>query len=170
MDIKFQRVILPDELPDLLDFDRRTFGAFPDDLFEPEDWSGCESFWMFVDGIKVGCSALQRNVDYDQESRSGYIYIASTGVLPEFQSKGFGRKQKEWQIEYARQLGFAVIVTNMRQSNTRIIRLNQSLGFRCRGLDAEYYHCPDEPAIVMELSFEGDSQSQVKQDKLISTE
>jgi ribosomal protein S18 acetylase RimI-like enzyme len=154
MDVRFHRATLPGELNDLLEFDRRTFGAFPDDLFEPEDWSGCVSYWMFVDGIKVGCSAFQHNVDYDEEPRSGYLYIASTGILPEFQGRGFGKKQKQWQIEYARQNGFAMIVTNMRQSNTRIIRLNRSLGFKYRGLDAEYYHHPDEPAVVMELSLE----------------
>src|ERR1039458_1100290 len=130
MDVKFQKAKLPEELNNLLDFDRKTFGSFPNDLFEPEDWGDCESYWMFVDGIKVGCSAFQHNIDYDEKPRSGYLYIASTGILPEFQSRGFGRKQKEWQIEYACHHGFSMIVTNMRQSNTHIIRLNQSLGFR----------------------------------------
>ena len=57
----------------------------------------------------------------------------------------------EWQIEYARQSGFEVIVTNMRESNTRIIRLNEKLGFTTRELVPGYYFDPEETAIVMEL-------------------
>jgi len=131
MDIKFQKAKLSEELNDLLDFDRKAFGSYPDDLFEPEDWGDNESYWMLVDGIRVGCSAFQHNIDYDEKPRSGCLYIASTGILPEFQGRGFGRKQKEWQIYYALHHGFDMMVTNMRQSNTRIINLNQSLGFSC---------------------------------------
>jgi ribosomal protein S18 acetylase RimI-like enzyme len=165
MDIKFQKATLPGDLDDLLEFDHRTFGAYPDDLFEREDWSGCVSYWMFVNGIKVGCSAFQHNVDYDGAPRSGCLYIASTGILPEFQGRGFGKKEKQWQIEYAHRNGFAMMVTNMRQSNTRIIRLNRSLGFRYRGLDAAYYHNPDEPAVVMELSLKADGPSSLRDDR-----
>jgi ribosomal protein S18 acetylase RimI-like enzyme len=100
----------------------------------------------------VGCSAFQCNVDYDEEPKVGCLYVASTGILPEFQGKGLGRKQKEWQIEDARNHGFSVIATNMRQSNAPIIHLNQSLGFKFRTSEADYYHDPDEPAVVMELS------------------
>ena len=152
MNVEFRKAVLPRDLDDLLDFDRRMFGSFPDDLFEPADWNSSESYWMFVDGTKVGCSAFQHNVDYDEEPRTGCLYIASTGILPEFQGKGLGRKQKEWQIEYARNYGFSVIVTNMRQSKAPIIHLNRSVGFKFRSLEAGYYHDPDEPAIVMELS------------------
>ena len=28
----------------------------------PEDWNNYESYWMFVDGIKVGCTAFQHDV------------------------------------------------------------------------------------------------------------
>jgi len=151
MDIEFRKAILPDELDDLLDFDRRVFGSLPDDLFEPEDWASCVSFWMFADGVKVGCCAVEPGCDYDQQPRAGCLYIASTGILPQCQGEGLGRKQKDWQIEYARDHGFTVIVTNMRESNERIRKLNESVGFKFRCLARDYYQAPCEGAVVMEL-------------------
>lgn len=62
-----------------------------------------------------------------------------------------GSKQKQWQIEYARERGFEIIVTNMRESNTRIIRLNNKFGFTTRELVPGYYSDPEEAAVVMEL-------------------
>ena len=147
--VEFRGVTLPNELDDLLEFDRRVFGRYPDDLFEAEDWNNYESYWMFADGIKVGCTAFEHDVDYDGELRPGCLFIASTGILPEFEGKRLGRKQKEWQIKYASEHGFFVIVTNMRQSNARILHLNESLGFTFRCLDPDYYHDPDEPATVV---------------------
>ena len=82
--------------------------------------------------------------------------MASTGILPEFQGRGLGRKQKEWQVGYARDHGFSAIVTNMRKSNVKIKRLNESVGFKFRCLEADYYHEPDEAAVVMELSLAPD--------------
>ena len=57
---------------------------------------------------------------------------------------------KTWQIEYAKQRGFTKIVTNMRQSNERIIRLNQKFGFTVKGIDRQYYD-DGERCVVMEL-------------------
>ena len=62
-----------------------------------------------------------------------------------------GAKQKEWQIEYARQHGFEGIVTNMGESNVRLIRLNEKFGFKTRGIAPGYYSNPEERALVMEL-------------------
>lgn len=159
MKTEFRRSILPKELDDLLDCDRRIFGAFPDDLFEPEEWNNLESYWMFADGVKVGCCAFEQNCDYDEQPRPGCLYIASTGILPEFQGKGLGRKQKEWQVKYARDHGFSVIVTNMRKSNLKMKRLNEWIGFRFRCFGPDYYTNPDEAAIVMELSVVPDNSS-----------
>ena len=150
--IEFKKAILPGELDDLLEFDRRIFGSFPDDLFDPEDWSNMKPFWMYVDAARVGCCAFQHDTDYNEQPRKGYLYIASTGILPEFQGKGLGRKQKEWQIEYARDHGFSVIVTNMRESNLKMRRLNESVGFNFRCLETDYYDDPEEAAYVMEFS------------------
>jgi ribosomal protein S18 acetylase RimI-like enzyme len=151
MNIEFRRAKVPDEIGDLCEFDRKAFAAFPGDVFDPEDWAEYESHWMIVDGNVVGCSAFVHDVDYDERPRPRSLYIISTGVLPEFQGRGLGTRQKQWQIEYARRHGFEVIVTNMRESNGRIIRLNQKLGFRTREVVAGYYTDPEERAVVMEL-------------------
>ena len=151
MSIEFKRAVLPAELDDLLKFDHRIFGSFPDDLFEPQDWLSMQSFWMYVDEVRVGCCAFEHDTDYDGQPRMGCLYVASTGILPEFQGRGLGRKQKEWQIKYARDHGFSVIATNMRESNLRIRRINESVGFSFRCLHPDYYHDPDEAACVMEF-------------------
>ena len=69
---------------------------------------------------------------------------------PAFEGKGLGRKQKEWQIKFAAEHRFSIIATNIEQSDVKILHLNESLGFTFRCLDPEYYHDPDEPAVVME--------------------
>jgi ribosomal protein S18 acetylase RimI-like enzyme len=151
MNIEFRKAKVPDEIEALFEFDQKAFAAFPGDLFDPEDWAEFESFWMLVDGQTVGCSAFVHDVDYNQQPRPKCLYIISTGVLPEFQGRGFGTEQKRWQIDYARQRGFEVIVTNMRESNSRIIRLNEKFGFTTRGAVPGYYANPEERAVVMEL-------------------
>jgi ribosomal protein S18 acetylase RimI-like enzyme len=151
MSVEFRRVRVPDEIEVLCEFDRKAFASFPADLFDPEEWAEYESYWMIVDGNTVGCSAFVRDVDYDEQPRPKCLYIMSTGVLPEFQGRGLGSKQKQWQIEYAIERGFEIIVTNMWESNTRISRLNNKFGFTTRELVPGYYSDPEEAAVVMEL-------------------
>ncbi|SRR5216684_2284406 len=148
--VELRKAIIPDEVEALGDFDRRAFHLHPQDVFTPEQWEECESYWMVVDGQAVGCSAFIHNVDYTKQTRPDCLYIISTGVAPEFQGKGLGNRQKAWQIEYAKQRGFTKIVTNMRQSNKRIIRLNEKLGFTIRKIDHGCYR-DGELCVVMEL-------------------
>jgi len=149
--IEFRPAKLPDDLEALHRLDAQIFAAYPGDLFSAEDWEHFDSHWMLEDGRIVGCAAFLADVDYDFSPRPGCLHIMTTGVLPELRGRGLGRKQKEWQIEYARSRGFQVIVTNMRKSNHRIIRLNEQLGFQFRLIDPGYYIDPPEDAIVMEL-------------------
>lgn len=152
MKVEFRKAIIPDEIEALCAFDRIAFESFPADLFGPEDWARYESYWMIGDGKTVGCSAFVHDVDYDEQPRTKCLWIVSTGIHPEFQGQGLGLRQKQWQIDYARQRGFEMIVTNMRQSNGRIIRLNEKLGFTTRELVPGYYADPEEAAVVMELN------------------
>ena len=150
--IEFKKAVLPGDIEALCEFDRRIFGAYSDDLFTEEDWAELESYWVIGDGNKIiGCIALKRDVDYDEESRPGCLYIESTGILPEYQGHGFGNKAKTWQIEFAKEHGYEIIVTNMRQSNGRSMELNKKFGFQAREIVPHYYTGPDEPALVMEL-------------------
>jgi len=148
--IEFRKIALPDEIDAVLAIDRRIFVNFLGDVFDTEEWSGFESYWMLEHGAIVGCSAFIRHADYDESPRPGCLHIVSTGVLPEARGRGLGRKQKEWQIEYALREGFEVIVTNMRRTNGHMIHLNLQCGFRERKIHPDFYADPKEDAIVME--------------------
>jgi len=157
--VEFTKVLIPEELEALCAFDRRAFHAYPGDLYDLEVWRTLESYWMVVDGETVGCSAFRFHVDHDGSERPGTLDLSSTGVLPEYQGRGYGLMQKKWQIEFAKQQGFQRIVTCMRESNERIIRLNKKLRFQPAGIEPHYYHDPDEAALVMELVLENNLET-----------
>jgi len=114
-----------------------------------------------VDGCrhgKIGCCAFGLHIDFkedihpDKENphRRGSLYIASTGILPQFRRKGFGTLLKSWQLSYARHHGFSRIVANTRKSNKAMIRLNQKFGFKIVRTTPRYYEDPREATVVME--------------------
>src|SRR5437763_193894 len=109
----FRKVRLPREIPALVEFDRRVFGPF--DCFESAHWRFYESHWMLIDGEKAGCCAFEKHVDFSDDDSSpalvNSLYVASTGILPEFQGRGLGTLLKAWEIAYARSHGFTRIVT-----------------------------------------------------------
>jgi GNAT superfamily N-acetyltransferase len=153
--ISFRNARLPHDREALVEFDRAVFGT---DAFYPEQWDEYEAYWMTVDGVRVGCCAFKRhtgfshNPDGTDPPRRGSLYIVSTGILPQYQRKGFGRRFKRWQISWARRYGFTRIVTNSRLSNLAMIRLNQKVGFKIIGTTAgNYYDRPVEKAVAMEL-------------------
>lgn len=149
--IEFRPVKLPDDVEALQQLDARIFVDYPGDLFTKEDWLEFDSYWMIEDGQVVGCAAFLAGTDFDSTPRPGCLHIMSTGVLPEARGRGLGRRQKEWQIEFARSRGFDLLVTSTRKSNHRMIHLNEKLGFQLRGIAPGYYVDPPEEAIVMEL-------------------
>jgi ribosomal protein S18 acetylase RimI-like enzyme len=136
-------------------FDRKVFPK--SDLFDAEDWKTDESYWMIVDGIKVSCCAFEKQMDFredvseDNPPLKGSLYISTTGILPKFQSKGFGKLLKAWEISYARYHGFTRIVTNHRKSKIPIIKLNRKFGFKIIRTTRRYYEDPTESVVVMEL-------------------
>lgn len=157
MHTEFRRTVLPAELRSLVAFDHKVFRA--SDWFNREDWEDYESWWMLVAGVKVGCCAFERHVDFTQDLTNdanpplrGSLYISSTGILPRFQRKGFGALLKSWQVSYARYHRFHRIVTNVRQSNAAIRRLNQAFHFRELRTTPGYYRNPREATVVMELA------------------
>jgi len=158
MKTEFRKAIVPTEIRSLVSFDHKTFHAYREDWFLPGAWSGYESWWLVVDGRKVGCSAFELHKDFQDDIREdgenphcpGSLYIATTGILPRFRRQGFGTLLKCWQISYARQHGFTRIVTNTRKSNKAMIGLNKKFGFRVLRTTGEYYDGPHEPTVVME--------------------
>jgi GNAT superfamily N-acetyltransferase len=141
--IEFRKVVIPDEINRLCEFDRVAFHAHPADVFPAEEWKNYESYWMIVDGEIGGCTALRH---YPDE-----LWIASTAVATGLQGKHLGERLKQWQIDYAKSHAFTRLGTIMRQSNARIIHLNEKFGFTRRRIEPHAYSNPDEAGLVMEL-------------------
>jgi ribosomal protein S18 acetylase RimI-like enzyme len=141
MTTEFRKAVLPRELRSLVRFDRKIFSNA--DRFHAADWKAYDSYWLFVDSKKVGCCAF--------EARDRSLYIATTGILPQFQRMGFGDLMKAWQVAYARQHGFARIVTNTRKRNAAMIALNKKHGFKVIRTLPGYYKDPPDSTVVMEL-------------------
>ena len=141
MNTEFRKAAIPSEIRSLAAFDRK---VFPTDFFPPSEWKRYESYWLVLDGRKIGCCAFERQGDT--------LYIATTGILPVYQGKGFGQLLKAWEIAWARHHGFKRIETHSRQSNKAMIALNKKYGFRKTKRIPAYYEDPDEPAVVMTLN------------------
>jgi ribosomal protein S18 acetylase RimI-like enzyme len=159
MTSEFRKAVLPDELRRLVTFDHKVFRKA--DWFTKSDWVRYQSYWMIVDSVTVGCCGFEHHVDFREDQEIGNpplrdsLYISTTGVLPRFQGKGFGRLLKAWQLVYARHHGFTRIVTNHRASNRNMIELNRKFGFKIiRRQKAIHYEDPEEPTVVMELKLQ----------------
>ena len=142
---------MPQELGSLVRFDRQIFSD--SDRFHASDWKAYESYWLFVDGKKVGCCAFQRHSGVHGRP-DGSLYIATTGILPRFQNQGFGALLKAWELAYARYHGFNRVITTCRKRNTRMIALNRQFGFRIVRTIPRYYMEPTDSAVLMELLLE----------------
>jgi len=157
MKTEFRKADPAVEIRSLIAFDRKVFPK--SDLFDADYWKACVVYWLIVDGVKVGCCAFEEHVDFRDDvgtgginpRRKGSLYIASTGILPKFQGKGFGTLLKSWQICYARRHGFKRIVTNTRSRNVAMITLNQEFGFGIVRTTHRYYSDPSDSTVVMEL-------------------
>ncbi len=157
---EFRKAIVPADLRSLVLFDHKAFHEYPGDWFPRDHWRIYETWWMLVDGKKVGCCAFEPHVDFQDDleetqenpALSASLYIASTGILPQFRRQGLGSLLKCWQIAYARHHGFNRIVTNTRASNLAMIGLNRKFGFRIIRKTAGYYAEPPEPTVVMARS------------------
>ncbi|HYA16790.1 MAG TPA: GNAT family N-acetyltransferase [Bryobacteraceae bacterium] len=154
--VEFRPARLPEDLRGLVAFDRK---VFPSDHFPASEWRRYESWWMLLDGRKIGCCAFEPHVDFTDDldpaepnqPRRNSLYIASTGILPRFQGQGFGQLLKAWEIAWAAHSGFNRIVTNTRQRNAAMIALNRKFGFRVLRTTPRYYRNPVDATVVMEL-------------------
>ena len=166
-DMKTQfRIALPTEIRELMAFDSETFRE--SDRFPKAYWKNVEAYWMLVDNVRVGCCAFEKRVDFQEDIRedeancrmNSSLYISTTGILPQFQGRGFGQLLKCWEIAYARYHGFARIVTNTRKKNRPMIALNRKFGFKIIRTTPRYYSDPTDSTVVMELVLPGLPPSQ----------
>lgn len=155
MRTEFHKARLPGDLAALVAFDRKVFSAA--DRFPADYWKELQAYWMLVEGTRAGCCAFERHTDFQQDLTGdnpklrGSLYIATTGILPRFQGRGFGRLLKAWQIAYAWQHKFDRIVTNTRKRNKAMIALNLSCGFAILRTTPDHYSNPKDATVVMEL-------------------
>ena len=157
MNTEFRKANVRKELRSLMIFDRKVFPR--SDVFSAEQWRNCTPYWLLIQGRKAGCCAFEEHVDFTDDQTEdqspspavGTLAIATTGILPAYRGKGLGSLMKAWQIAHAKHHGFHRIVTNMRESNLAMRRLNERYGFQPLRVTGHYYADPDEPTVVMEL-------------------
>ena len=155
MKIEFRKAELPEDAVALWEMDQQIFA---EDAFDLAHWLMLESYWILADGERAGCAAFIHDVDFAEDLRDddennpqqGTLYIQSTGLLERFRGHGIGSRVKEWQIQYAEQHGFRRIVTNCRESNSRMIEINRRFGFQPIRTTPGYYG-DGEATVVMEL-------------------
>ncbi len=84
---------------------------------------------------------------------AGEAHILNIAVAPEFQGQGLGRALLQFGLDFARDIGAARALLEVRVSNTRAQRLYQRLGFRRIGVRKQYYSDNHEDAYAMKLEF-----------------
>jgi GNAT superfamily N-acetyltransferase len=155
MVLEFRKATVPEEVPALRHLDLEIFGK---DVFEEELWFSLEPYWIVVDGQIAGCAAFALDMEFQEDLREdnqnvpcrGTLYIQTTGLLQAYRGQGFGKRIKEWQIEYARRNGFQRVITNCRESNAAMISINKKYGFKATRTTPGYYE-DSEATVVMEL-------------------
>jgi ribosomal protein S18 acetylase RimI-like enzyme len=138
---EFRKALIPEEIRSLCAFDRK---IFPSDHFTPSEWKDYETYWLLLDGKKIGCCGFEKLGDT--------LHITTTGIVPAYRRTGFGQVMKSWEIAYARRRGFKQIVASSRKSNAAMIALNRKFGFRVVGHEPGHYENPPEPAVIMRLT------------------
>ncbi len=154
MSIEIKRAA-PKWAPQLAELDKKIFSDA--DWFDEDQWHQFSAYWVYVNGVTAGSVALCFNrgwwrlEDEFPPHEPGSLYIASTGLLPEFRGQGYGTVIKRWQIEFARMNDYQRIVSNCRASNAASVALNKKFGFELIDSIQDYYHDPNENAFVLEL-------------------
>lgn len=116
-------------------------------LQHPVPWSSAS----FMDALRNGRTWHSRVLKDEMRHVLGY-YIAMTAgddedlltitVRPEFAGQGLGRHLLQDLLVNARQRGAARVFLEVRESNSRAIRLYTQMGFRISGMRKNYYPVP----------------------------
>jgi ribosomal-protein-alanine acetyltransferase len=135
-----------DDLPAVLDIERRSFG---------QPWS--RSF--FEKELATPFARLMVAVEGDAEMVVGYtcrwrvadeVHLLNVAVHPDRRGGGHGRALVFDVIAEAERAGCSVVFLEVRAGNVVARRLYRTLGFRDLGVRRGYYG-PGQDAIVMEL-------------------
>lgn len=94
-----------------------------------------ESFFILEnDNVDIGCIAYQ-------SPNSEIAYLNRLAVLPEYQSKGFGKALVDFHINICQEKKHSIISIGIINSNTELKRWYSKLGFKESGLK-EFEHLP----------------------------
>ena len=80
------------------------------------------------------------------------LYINNIAVLPEFRRKGIAKNLLNNLLRYAARNGAAEATLEVRASNTAAKSLYACCGFAEAGVRKRYYSCPEEDAVIMNLT------------------
>lgn len=80
---------------------------------------------------------------------AGVCELESIAVDSEARGRGIGRALFEEAIGWAQKNGAIRIELEVRASNTRAIKLYESVGLHGEGLRSAYFHSPNEDALLM---------------------
>lgn len=80
-------------------------------------------------------------------------YVLNLVVIPEFRRMGIGTRLLRDGLKELTALrpDTVLILLEVRESNTPAIKLYENFGFKTIGKRTEYYHKPNEDAVIMEL-------------------
>jgi [ribosomal protein S18]-alanine N-acetyltransferase len=96
-----------------------------------------------LDDIGIGYGVLSTG--------AGEAHVLNLCVAELYRNRGIGSQLLEHMLEFAKGLGVVDVFLEVRPSNTRAIRLYQSLGFSQIGVRRGYYQAVDgrEDAVVL---------------------
>jgi ribosomal-protein-alanine N-acetyltransferase len=118
--------------------------------FGPDAWDVLELFWVLVrPGIRLKAVSDRRLIGFvvgEAHPAEGCSWIATIGVLPEFQGQGLGARLL---AEAESRLPLPVIKLTVRESNARAIALYKRSGYAATQTIPRYY-AGGETGMVME--------------------
>ena len=79
-------------------------------------------------------------------------HFTNVAIMPEYRSKGFGKKLIEAMLNYARTLEISRVTLEVRESNESALGAYLSSGFQIEGKRSRYYTKPVEDAMIMWLT------------------
>jgi len=77
------------------------------------------------------------------------VQISNVAIHPDFRRMGIGRSVLEEVLSHVKKQGVQFVVLEVRPSNFVARSLYNKLGFKVIGIRKDYYHQPNEDALVM---------------------
>lgn len=135
----------PHEIKTMAKFEEKVFVT---DAFSEADFEGLKPFWLLLNKNFIGWMVLEKTQGI--HSQKG-LHVASLGIIPEFQGMGFSEMLLNFALCYSRREKSHYVSLYTRESNVRMIRASQRVGFELKKIVPSYYQNPDEDGILMEI-------------------